>query len=441
MSRRSGPLESETCREYVLPALRAAGWQPEQIVEQRYFTDGRIIAMAFGHRRSEGKRADYLLQLKPDVPLAIVEAKREYRLPGDGLQQAMDYAELLGLGLAYASNGLGIVEHDYDSGHQREVPAFPSPEEMWARHQAWRGISAPVADVIALPYNRDLRNPDGSVKRPRYYQAVAINRAVEAALSGRKRILLTMATGTGKTFVALQVVWKLWQSTFADGRRPRVLYLADRNILVDQPIEREFRPVFGEAIWKIKGEARSGREIYFALYQSLADTPNGLGSFHDFPPDFFDLVIVDECHRGSARDESSWRRVLEYFAPATQLGMTATPLRDDNVDTYEYFGKPIYAGAWDRRWLPGAVSRPQGRAESGRPRLVARSRPTRSLRPRDPGRPVRHDGLRTSRVTPGTNQSGSETPDRASAPDRPIRQDHRLLCRPGTRRADAPGAA
>ena len=342
MTRRSGPLESETCRDYVLPALRASGWQPEQIVEQRYFTDGRIIAMAFGHRRSEGKRADYLLYLKPDVPLAVVEAKREYRLPGDGLQQAMDYAELLGLGLAYASNGKGIVEHDYDSGLQREVSAFPSPEELWARHQAWRGISAPVANAIALPYNRDLRNPDGSVKRPRYYQAVAINRAVEAALSGRKRILLTMATGTGKTFVALQIVWKLWQSTFADGRRPRVLYLADRNILVDQPIEREFRPVFGEAIWKIKGEARSGREIYFALYQSLADTPNGLGSFHDFPPDFFDLVIVDECHRGSARDQSSWRRVLEYFAPATQLGMTATPLRDDNVDTYDYFGKPIY---------------------------------------------------------------------------------------------------
>lgn len=151
-----------------------------------------------------------------------------------------------------------------------------------------------------------------------------------------------MATGTGKTFVALQVVWKLWQSTWIQGRKPRVLYLADRKILIDQPIEREFRPVFGDAIWKVRGEAKAGREIYFALYQSLADTPDGLGLFRDFPPDFFDLVIVDECHRGSARDESSWRRVLEYFAPAVQLGMTATPLRRDNVDTYAYFGDPIY---------------------------------------------------------------------------------------------------
>jgi type I restriction enzyme R subunit len=342
MSRRGGPLESETCREFVLPALRAAGWQPEQIVEQRYFTDGRIIAMAFGHRRSEGKRTDYLLQLRPDLPLAVVEAKREYRLPSDGLQQAMDYAELLGLGFAYASNGRGVVEHDYDTGRQREVPGFPSPEELWARHQSWRGISEPVADAVALPFNRDLRNPDGSVKRPRYYQAVAINRAVEGALSGRKRMLLTMATGTGKTFVALQTVWKLWNSGWTNARHPRVLYLADRNILVDQPIVREFRPVFGDAIWKVQGEAKTGREIYFALYQSLADTPTGLGSFRDFPEDFFDLVIVDECHRGSARDESSWRRVLEHFAPATQLGMTATPLRRDNVDTYEYFGDPIY---------------------------------------------------------------------------------------------------
>lgn len=337
-----GPLESDTCRDYVLPALDRAGWRSEQIVEQRYFTDGRIIARARGHRRGEGKRSDYLLEIRPDLPLAVVEAKRQYKLPSDGLQQAMDYAETLGLGFAYATNGTGIVEHDYHTGRQMDRADFPAPDELWARHQAWRGISQRVADDIALPFNRDLRNPDGTVKRPRYYQAIAINRAIEGTLMGGKRLLLTMATGTGKTFVALQVVWKLWQSTWIERRKPRVLYLADRKILIDQPIEREFRPVFGDAIWKVRGDAKSGREIYFALYQSLADTPDGLGLFRDFPPDFFDLVIVDECHRGSARDESSWRRVLEYFAPATQLGMTATPLRRDNVDTYAYFGAPIY---------------------------------------------------------------------------------------------------
>lgn len=180
------------------------------------------------------------------------------------------------------------------------------------------------------------------MKEPRYYQTIAINRAVEGALSGRDRMLITMATGTGKTFVALQTVWKLWTSTWKGGRKPRILYLADRNILVDQPIAREFKPVFGDAVWKIGGDAKTGREIYFALYQAIADAAEGAGIFRDYAPDYFDLVIVDECHRGSARDESSWRTILDHFTPATQLGMTATPLRSDNVDTYRYFGDPIF---------------------------------------------------------------------------------------------------
>ncbi len=340
---RKGPLEADTCREYIVPRLRDAGWGDDQIVQERFFTDGRVIATVRGHRREPGKRADYLLEIEPGFPLAVVEAKRLYKLPSDGLQQAMRYAEILGLPFAYASNGRGIIEHDYDTGRQRQLDAFPSPDDLWHRYREWRGIEDDVTDDLLLPFNRDLRNPDGSVKEPRYYQTIAINAAVQAAHEGRTRLLLTMATGTGKTFVALQTVWKLWSSNWKAERKPRILYLADRNILVDQPITREFVPVFGsDAIWKVSGGAKTGREIFFALYQAIGDTAGGGGIFRDYPPDYFDLIIVDECHRGSARDESSWRGILEHFAPATQLGMTATPLRDDNADTYRYFGDPLY---------------------------------------------------------------------------------------------------
>lgn len=193
-----------------------------------------------------------------------------------------------------------------------------------------------------MPFNRDLRNPDGTVKTPRYYQRVAIERALVTVLHGRRRVLLTLATGTGKTFVALQLIWKLWSASWPSGRKPRVLYLADRNILVDQPMEREFRPAFGDALWKLRGETRTSREIYFGIYQAMADAGDLAGLYREFAPDFFDLVVVDECHRGSARDESSWRAILEHFEPAVQLGMTATPLRNENVDTYRYFGGAVY---------------------------------------------------------------------------------------------------
>lgn len=308
-----------------------------------------MISVGKKHRRGDALRADYVLEFRPGVPIAVVEAKRAYAIPGKGLQQAKNYAQLLDLPLAYSTNGKGIVEDDRDTGLENDkLKAFPSPATAWTRYRAWKGIvDDSVSDGVLLPFNRSLRNADGTVKEPRYYQRVAINRAVEAILQGDKRLLLTLATGTGKTFVSMQIVWKLWQSGWHDGRKPRILYLADRNILVDQPIDREYKPAFGAGdntpIWKLQGEAKSGREIYFALYQALADSgedPNGM--FRKFPPDFFDLIIVDECHRGSARSESSWRAILKYFSSAAQLGMTATPKRDETVNTYSYFGDPIF---------------------------------------------------------------------------------------------------
>lgn len=342
---RPRPSEADTCRDYVRPRLKDAGWSDEQIVEQYPITAGRIVKVGSRHRRAAALRADYVLEYEPGVPIGVVEAKREYSTPGKGMQQAKNYAQLLDLPFAYSTNGMSIVEDDRNTGIERaNLSGFPSPGVLWARYREWKGIKDDsAAEGLLLPFNRSVRNADGTVKEPRYYQRTAINRAVEAILTGDKRLLLTMATGTGKTFVSMQIVWKLWNSRWVRGRNPRILYLADRNVLVDQPIEREFKPAFGSGegspIWKLQGTAKAGREIYFGLYQQLADggeKPNGM--FRKFAPDFFDLVIVDECHRGSARAESSWRKILNHFAPATQLGMTATPKRDETTDTYAYFG-------------------------------------------------------------------------------------------------------
>ncbi len=271
--------------------------------------------------------------------LAVVEAKPAYKTPGDGLQQAKEYAEILGLKFAYATNGKGIVEFDYTTGQESELDDFPSPQELWARFVAHEGLTDEVAARLLTPFN------DGTGKQPRYYQELAINRTVQAILQGDQRVLLTMATGTGKTVVAFQICWKLWSSRWnraGESRKPRILYLADRNILIDDPKDKIFTP-FGDARWKIEnGQANKGRELYFAIYQSIARDENRPGLYREYAPNFFDLIVVDECHRGSARDDSSWREILEYFAPAYQLGMTATPLREDNKDTYEYFGNPIY---------------------------------------------------------------------------------------------------
>ncbi|MBI5304884.1 MAG: DEAD/DEAH box helicase family protein [Chloroflexi bacterium] len=325
--------EADTCRTYVVPKLHNAGWSDDQIREQVSFTDGRIIPLGKNHTRKEGKRADYVLRYRLDFPIAIVEAKVEFKKPGDGLQQAMEYAEILGLRFAYSTNGKGIVEHDYTTGQERTLEEFPSPEELWRRLRGELGLAKDkdVEDAL-FPFYREVGG-----KQPRYYQEIAINRAVQAVVKGQQRILLTMATGTGKTFVAFQIVWKLWKSR----RKTKILYLADRNVLVDQAKDRDFTPL-GDAVAKIQGSAIKSREVYFAIYQAIADREDQPGLFRNYPPDFFDLIIVDECHRGSAKDESNWRAILEYFEPATQIGMTATPKREANADTYDYFGDPIY---------------------------------------------------------------------------------------------------
>lgn len=329
--------EADTCRKFVVPALQRAGWDadPHSIAEQRTFTDGRVIPVGNGAKRRKGKRVDYLLRYGPDFPLAVVEAKAAYRVPGDGLQQARDYAISLGLRFAYATNGVGIIEADLETGVEREIAAFPTPKELFNRLK----LRHEVAERLLTP---TFRTPGRTL---RYYQDIAVNRAVQAVLEGKERALLTLATGTGKTTVAFQICWKLWQSKWnrkGEHRPPRILYLADRNILVDQPLKREFS-AFGDAALKIEnGQANKSRQMYFAIYQQLADRDGQPGLFRQFASDFFDLIVVDECHRGSARADSDWRSMLDYFTGATKIGMTATPLREDNRDTYLYFGNPLY---------------------------------------------------------------------------------------------------
>lgn len=336
------PNEADTCRKLVVPKLQAAGWdsEPHSIAEQRTITDGRIVPVGKGFVRKPPRRVDYLLRYRRDFPLAVVEAKASYKTAADAMQQAKQYAEMLGLKFAYATNGTDILEFDYFTGLEAPCATYPTPAELWERYRHHSAITDPdKAERLLSPFNRTTGKPE------RYYQRIAINLTVEAVLQGRPRALLTMATGTGKTLVAFQICWKLWNSRWnrkGEHRHPRILYLADRNILVDQPKDGIFA-VFGDARYKIEsGEVVQSREMYFAIYQALAEDERRIGLFKSYDPDFFDLIIVDECHRGSARDDSSWRIILEHFAPAVQLGMTATPLRDDNIDTYRYFGNPIY---------------------------------------------------------------------------------------------------
>lgn len=323
-----------------MPLLQAAGWDDDAhaIAEQRSITDGRIVPVGRGFVRKPPKRVDYLLKFNRDLPLAVVEAKAGWKHAADGVQQARDYAEMLGLWFAYATNGHEIIEIDYLTGTETQRPGFAAPAELLARWRIGRGLDDAATARLLEPYNL------AAAKPPRYYQHRAITGAVEAILGGRRRLLLTLATGTGKTAVAFQICWKLWTTRWnlaGEHRKPRMLYLADRNFLVDDPMARDFAP-FGDARCKIEAaQVVQGREMYFAIYQAMAEDERREGLFRAYARDFFDLVIVDECHRGSARADSAWREILAHFEPAVQLGLTATPLRDESRDTYRYFGDPL----------------------------------------------------------------------------------------------------
>ena len=331
--------EADTCRKYVLPKLYAAGWNDDQINEQRTFTDGRIMVAGKKVWRGPQKRADYLLRFRPNLVLAVVEAKASHKNPGDGIQQAKEYAQFLDLKFAYSTNGYGVVEHDFLTGKETVLETFPSPDELWKRLQPDISLKNEGQQQRFLAPSLPV-----SGKPLRYYQEIAINRVICAVLNNQCKVLVNMATGTGKTDVAFHICWKLWSTGWnrtGEPRRPRILYLSDRSILVDDPKDKQFAP-FGDARWKIQGETIKSREMYFATYQAIAKDERRPGLYREYSPDFFDLIVVDECHRGSAKDDSNWREILEYFQPAFQFGMTATPLHEENRDTYSYFGAPVY---------------------------------------------------------------------------------------------------
>lgn len=333
--------ERDVCTKYITPALQRAGWDiMTQVREEVTFTNGQIVVYGNKVTRKKKKRADYLLYPKghPNLPIAIIEAKKNTKPLGGGMQQVLEYGEMLDIPFVYSSNGTGFIEHDrtVTEGKRERVltlDEFPSPEELWERYKKWKGIDPEKEKIIAEPYY-----VDASGKKPRYYQRIAINRTVEAVANGQKRILLVMATGTGKTYTAFQIIWRLWKA----GIKKRILFLADRNILIDQTMTNDFSP-FGDKMTKIRNrQVDKSYEIYLALYQGLSGDEEWKNIYKQFSPDFFDLVIVDECHRGSAKEDSVWREILEYFSSATQIGLTATPKETKDVSNIDYFGEPIY---------------------------------------------------------------------------------------------------
>jgi len=359
---KKGLSERDICTKFITPALRQAGWDEMlQIREEVSFTKGRIIVRGKLVTRGRLKRADYILSLKPNIPLALIEAKDNSHAIGDGMQQALDYAATLGIPFVFSSNGDGFLFHDGTAtGGPREttlaLDAFPSPADLWARYRTWTGLT-PAAEQVALQDYFD----DGSGRAPRYYQVNAVNAAIEAIAQGRDRILLVMATGTGKTYTAFQIIWRLWKA----GHKKRILYLADRNVLIDQTMVNDFRP-FGAAMAKLSTHAKTierddgsrtdltlaldrhrridtAYEIYLGLYQAITGPEERQKLYREFSPGFFDLIVIDECHRGSAAEDSAWREILDYFGAATQIGMTATPKETTYVSNIAYFGEPVYS--------------------------------------------------------------------------------------------------
>jgi type I restriction enzyme R subunit len=334
--------EADIRTKFITPALVGANGEKwdlmTQVREEVYFTKGRVIVRGKSVKRGVARRADYILVYKPQIPLALIEVKDNNHAVGDGMQQALDCAEMLDIPFVYSSNGDAFLEHDRTvtaGAVTREIPLdqFPSPEELWARYCKAKGLTGSQAAVATQDYF-----DDGSGKTPRYYQLIAINRTVEAVARGENRILLVMATGTGKTYTAFQIIWRLWRS----GTKKRILFLVDRNILADQTKTNDFKP-FGQAMTKITNRTvDKSFEIYLCLYQAVTGTDEEQNIYKQFSPDFFDLVFIDECHRGNAADDAAWRKVLEYFSKATQIGMTATPKETRDVSNIDYFGDPLY---------------------------------------------------------------------------------------------------
>lgn len=329
--------ERDICTKFITPALVEAGWDIQtQVREEVHLTAGRVIVRGQGALRAAGKRADYVLYHKPNIPLAVIEAKDNNHAVGAGMQQALGYADLLDVPFVFSSNGDGFVFHDRSNGIQeREISlnAFPSPEQLWQRYQAWKGYTPSQLPIVSHGYY-----DDGRGKAPRYYQLRAINAAVEAVARGQNRILLVMATGTGKTYTAFQIIWRLWKA----GARKRILFLADRNILVDQTKTNDFKP-FGSTMTKVTGRTFDpSYEVYLALYQAITGPAEEQKAYKQLSRDFFDLIVIDECHRGSAAEDSAWREILEYFDAATHLGLTATPKETKEVSNITYFGEPVY---------------------------------------------------------------------------------------------------
>jgi len=331
--------ERDVCTKFISPAISSAGWDIQtQVREEVTFTKGRVIVRGKMHTRGECRRADYILYHQPNLPIAVIEAKDNHHSLGAGMQQALSYAETLDVPFVFSSNGDGFLFHDRTGISPKTeielgLDAFPSPSELWQRYCQWKGFTADAQTTVEAPYY-----DDGSGRSPRYYQMTAINRTVEAVARKQQRVLLVMATGTGKTYTAFQIIWRLWKS----GQKKRILFLADRNILVDQTKSNDFKP-FGAAMTKIsKRQIDKSYEIYLSLYQAVTGTEEEKNIYKQFSRDFFDLIVIDECHRGSAAEDSAWREILDYFSNATHVGLTATPKETKDISNIYYFGERVY---------------------------------------------------------------------------------------------------
>jgi type I restriction enzyme R subunit len=331
--------ERDICTKFITPALSQSGWDIHHHVrEEVNVTNGRVLVKGNSVSRAKPRRADYILYYKPNLPIAVIEAKDNNHIVGAGMQQALAYAEMMDIPFVFSSNGDGFLLHDRSGNyepmeHELSLTEFPRPTDLWTRYRKWKGLDDTKERIITQSYYiDDVR------KTPRYYQVNAINRTVEAIANGKDRVLLVMATGTGKTYTAFQIIWRLWKS----GTKKRILFLADRNILVDQTKTNDFKP-FGSAMTKITNrQVDKSYEIYLSLYQAVSGNEEERNIYKQFSPDFFDLIIVDECHRGSAADDAMWREILDYFKTATHIGLTATPKETKYVSSVHYFGKPVY---------------------------------------------------------------------------------------------------